>query len=165
MVGIAGLGAVGRDFDLMLARAHHHRAKAVRIERAREELLDLLRRRVGRDIPVLRIDTADRVAHAAAHHVCVVPCRSQLFDDALDVLRDLQLGDRHPVESMEARESISCRPSRPSSWPSPNGCRICWRSVSWPWSSVDPGAWATSWRATATSTCLSWCPASCHLSS
>src|SRR5439155_11522016 len=152
VVGVTGLGAVGRDLDLVLARPHHDRAEAIRVERTREKLLDLLWRRVGRDIPVLWIDPADGVAHAAADHVRVVPGRGQLFDDALDVLRDLEMRDRHPVESMEARESISCPPSRPSSWPSPNGWRICWRSVSWPWSSVDPVAWATSARARATST-------------
>src|SRR5437870_1783201 len=165
MVGVPGLGSVRRDLDLVLARPHHHGAEAVRVQRARKELLDLVRRRVGRDIPVLRIDTADRIAHASTDHVRVVAGRGQLFDDALDVLRDLELRDRHPVESMEARESLSCPPSRPSSWPSPNGCWICWRSVSSLWSSVDRGAWVTSSRAGATSTCSSSYPASSRLSS
>ena len=88
MVGVAGLDPVGGDLDLVIARSDHHRAEAVGVERLREELLDLLRRRVGRDVPVLRIDAADRVAHAAADDIRRVPGLLERGHDLLDVLWD-----------------------------------------------------------------------------
>ena len=97
MVGVAGFDAVGRDLDLVVARSDDHRAEAIGVERLREELLDLLRCRVRRDIPVLRIDAADRVAHAAADDVRRVPGLLERGDDLLDVRWDLQFGDGHGV--------------------------------------------------------------------
>jgi len=64
MVHVFGLEAVRGDLDLTLAQANDHRTEAVRVERAAEERLDLRRLGVGRDIPVLGLDAAQREARA-----------------------------------------------------------------------------------------------------
>src|SRR5688572_16245392 len=99
VIGVAGLDPVGRDLDLVVAGSDHHGTEAIGVERLREELLDPFRRRVGRDIPVLWIDAADRVAHAAADHVGRVPRVLERRDDLLDVPWDPQFGDGHGTES------------------------------------------------------------------
>ena len=93
----------------MRTGADHDRAEAVVVERAREDLLDLLRRRVRRDVPVMRIDTAQGVAHRTADDVGVVTGREQAFHHLLDVRRDLQREvGRH--EASLRRVSVDAKP-------------------------------------------------------
>ncbi len=77
----------GRDLDHLVLAAtaedHMHDAEApADDERAAEQRLHLLRRRIGGDVEVLRTQTQQQVAHRAADHVGLVPGLLQRADDA-----------------------------------------------------------------------------------
>src|SRR6266542_2711984 len=105
MIRVVSLDAIGRDLDLVVARADDDRSEAVRVQGSGEELLDLLRRGIRRDVPVLWVDAADRVAHAAADDVRIVAGLVELRHDALNVLWSAQLGDGHGLSLAELRLS------------------------------------------------------------
>src|SRR5258705_4604652 len=81
------------------------RPEAFRVQRASEEVRNLLGGRVGRAAPVLWVAAADRVAHAAADDVRGVTRRDELLDHALDVPGDLQIGDVHRLSLADVRAS------------------------------------------------------------
>jgi hypothetical protein len=61
-------GPKRRDFDDLVAEAHMREMEAAPDQPAvAEQLLDLVRMRVGRDIEVLRVQAEQQVAHGAAH--------------------------------------------------------------------------------------------------
>jgi hypothetical protein len=67
-VRVAALGAEGRELHLEVGDEHDHRPeRAADRERAREERLDLLRRRRGRHVEVVRRPAEREVAHRPAH--------------------------------------------------------------------------------------------------
>jgi hypothetical protein len=105
VVDVIALGPVRRDLDVVVARADRHSPEPVQVQRPSEELLDLLRCRARRDVPVVRVDAADRVAHGSAHDVRVVACFAQLLHDALDIPGHAQLGDGHRLSLAEVAVS------------------------------------------------------------
>src|SRR5437867_6282073 len=85
VVGVVSLDAVGCDLDLVVALADDDGPEAVQVERVPEDLLDLLRGRAGRDVPVVRVDAAQRVANASADDVSLMPGGDEARDHPLDV--------------------------------------------------------------------------------
>ena len=58
VIGVVGFDPVRRDLDLVIALADDHGPEAVQVERVPEDLLDLVRCRARRDVPVVRVDAA-----------------------------------------------------------------------------------------------------------
>ncbi len=95
IVRVSGFGPVGRhlddimfasDFPIRKKRGDFHadRPEIVLIEAVREEREDLVRCRVGRDVPVLRLARKQKVADASADDICFETRfreRFQCFDD------------------------------------------------------------------------------------
>src|SRR6266446_5466117 len=98
MVGVVGLDPIRRDLDLVVALADDDGPETVEVERVPEDLLDLLRGRIRRDIPVVRVDPAERVANAPADDIRLVSARDQARDHTLDVggHLDMRNGAGHP---------------------------------------------------------------------
>ena len=113
VVRVVSLDAIRRDLDLVGPARDDDRSEPVRVEGALEVPLDLLRPGARRDVPVLRVDAAERVAHAAADHERLVAVRDERVDDPLDVLRDGegQRGRGH-AESLGTGGDARCRGRR-----------------------------------------------------
>ena len=127
VVGVAGLDPIRRHLDLVAAVPHDDRTEAVEIERAAEDLLDLLRRGAGRDVPVVRVDAANGIADRAADDVRLVAGSDELRDDALHVGRDAQLGEggRGHSRSLGSDDVTyrGTRAARPATRGAPCPCR------------------------------------------
>src|SRR2546430_16583272 len=96
VIGVVRLDPVRRDLDLVIALADDHGPEAVQVEGVPEDLLDLVRRRARRDVPVVRVDAAQRVPNAAADDVSLVPGRDEAGDDPLAVGGDPKNGEHPP---------------------------------------------------------------------
>src|SRR6476661_11047112 len=95
VVRVISLDAVGRDLDLVVALADDDRSEAVEVQRLPEDLLDRFRRRARRDVPVVWVDSAQRVANAPANDESLVPGRHEARDHALDIGWYLDVWNRH----------------------------------------------------------------------
>ena len=85
MVGVVRLDAVRRDLDVVIALPNHDSPEAVQVEGVPENFLDLVRGGARCDIPVVRIDAAQRVTDASANDEGVVAGGDEARDDPLDV--------------------------------------------------------------------------------
>src|SRR5207249_4511998 len=85
VVGVVSLDTVGRDLDLVVALADDDGPEAVQVERVPKDLLDLLGGRAGRDVPVVRVYAAQRVANASTDDVSLMPSGDEARDHPLDV--------------------------------------------------------------------------------
>ena len=79
-----------RDLEHLRADVHVHEAEAASDDvGAAEERLDLLRRRVGRDVEVLRRQAQQKIAHGAADDERLEARLVQLFDHHARAARHL----------------------------------------------------------------------------
>jgi hypothetical protein len=81
-IGIIVVAAKGRHFHvyavLRSAIPHqHHSEVCPHLARAGKQFQNSLRRGIGRNIEVFRRHPEQKVAHAAAHQICLVPCPPQ----------------------------------------------------------------------------------------
>ena len=90
MIGVVSVCAERRDLVILSVYAYGYSAMLdACIDRHRKDVLDLLR--LGRrcDIPVLRFSAQQRIAHAAAHRIGLVPAAVQLVNYVLDCFRQM----------------------------------------------------------------------------
>ena len=91
-VGVAALGAKGRDLDGPGRREQRKRAvlqAGFDHALAGKDLFHLLRRRGRAEIPVMRLDAEQRIAHTPAHGIALPPGTLELFQCAGSVFRQL----------------------------------------------------------------------------
>ena len=109
-----------RDLVLGTSLAHDHGPEAVLVQRVREEALNAVRRRVGREVPIRRLAAEQRVAQAAAHCVGGVSASMESGQQLGD--RGGYLRDRRPFSGRPGlrgafgpRRPFSGRPGPPIS--------------------------------------------------
>ena len=94
-VGVAALGAERRDLQRAGRREKRERAvlqTGLDHALSGKDLFHCLRRRGGAEIPVVRLDAEQRIAHASAHGVALPPGSLQFFQRASGVLRQSHRG-------------------------------------------------------------------------
>ena len=98
VIRVVGFDPVRGDLDLVIALADHDGAEPVQVERVPEDLLDLIRRRARRDVPVVRVHATQRVANASPDDESLVPRGDEPRDHPLDVggHLDVRNGAGHP---------------------------------------------------------------------
>ena len=109
IVLVARVGAERRGLDDLGAEEHVGEAKSPPDDPAiAKRRLDLVGRRAGRDIEVLRRFRDEQIANTAADQICLVACSGELADHAIGVRVD-----RSSVERRHLRETpVPCRADR-----------------------------------------------------
>ena len=104
-------GAERRHFDDFAAGVHVHEPEApADDERAAEQRLHLLRRRVGGDVEVLRLDAEQQVADGAADHESLEARFLQVADDRARAVGQLRGADGMLRRTVDARCLRADRP-------------------------------------------------------
>ena len=97
-------GAERRDLDDLVAEAHVREMEAPADQPAvAEQLLDLVRMRVGRDVEILRVQAEQQVAHGAADQKGLVAGFLEPVEDLQRIRGDVGARDRMLVAGDDPR--------------------------------------------------------------